>query len=72
MEDVVVDNTARGRGVGAALTRQRWNAPNKPAHNHRSHLTPSRQAANHPYETEGFQRRKPFIYRVTLAHAPTE
>jgi ribosomal protein S18 acetylase RimI-like enzyme len=68
IEDVVVDESARGHGVGAALTREAtrlaWSTGATTVD-----LTsrPSRQAANRLYERLGFQRRESTVYRLARA-----
>ncbi|MGB9799259.1 MAG: GNAT family N-acetyltransferase [Thermanaerothrix sp.] len=67
IEDVVVDEAARGRGIGEALTRA--------ALEHAAQLgvktvdltsRPSREAANRLYQKIGFVRRETNLYRYTL------
>lgn len=67
IEDVVVDEAARGRGIGEALTRA--------ALDHAARLgvktvdltsRPSREAANRLYQKIGFVRRETNLYRYTL------
>ncbi|MCX8023829.1 MAG: GNAT family N-acetyltransferase [Thermanaerothrix sp.] len=67
IEDVVVDEAARGRGSGEALTRA--------ALEHAAQLgvktvdltsRPSREAANRLYQKIGFVRRETNLYRYTL------
>nr|WP_322805439.1 GNAT family N-acetyltransferase [Thermanaerothrix sp.] len=67
IEDVVVDEAARGRGIGEALTRA--------ALEHAARLgvktvdltsRPSREAANRLYQKIGFVRRETNLYRYTL------
>jgi ribosomal protein S18 acetylase RimI-like enzyme len=65
IEDVVVDQAARGRGVGAALTQEAVRLAR--ADGARSvDLTsrPSREAANRLYERLGFQVRDSKVYRL--------
>jgi ribosomal protein S18 acetylase RimI-like enzyme len=65
IEDVVVDEAARGRGVGAALTREAVRLAH--AGGARTvDLTsrPSRAAANRLYERLGFQVRDSKVYRL--------
>jgi ribosomal protein S18 acetylase RimI-like enzyme len=65
IEDVVVDEAARGRGVGAALTQEAIRLAR--ADGARSiDLTsrPSRDAANRLYERLGFQLRDSKVYRL--------
>ena len=64
VEDVVVDEKARGRGVGKLLTEHAIQV----AREHGSHsvdLTsrPSREAANALYQRVGFQKRETNVYR---------
>jgi ribosomal protein S18 acetylase RimI-like enzyme len=66
IEDVVVDESARGQGVGAALTQEAVRLAR--ADGARSvDLTsrPSREAANRLYERLGFQLRDSKVYRLT-------
>jgi ribosomal protein S18 acetylase RimI-like enzyme len=67
IEDVVVDGTARGRGVGAALTSEAVRLA-RAAGARTVDLTsrPSRDAANRLYERLGFRRRESVVYRVVL------
>lgn len=65
IEDVVVEETARGRGVGAALTQQAVRLAR--AEGVRTvDLTsrPSREAANRLHERLGFQLRDSKVYRL--------
>jgi ribosomal protein S18 acetylase RimI-like enzyme len=65
IEDVVVDESARGRGVGAALTREAVRLARK-AGARTVDLTsrPSREAANRLYERLGFEVRDSTVYRL--------
>jgi ribosomal protein S18 acetylase RimI-like enzyme len=65
IEDVVVDEPARGRGVGAALTREAVRLA-RAAGARTVDLTsrPSRTAANRLYEGLGFQPRDSRVYRL--------
>jgi len=68
IEDVVVDEVARGRGVGAALTREAVRLAR--ANGARTiDLTsrPSRAAANRLYERLGFQLRESNVYRLAAS-----
>lgn len=68
IEDVVVDERARGKGVGAALTRHAIAYARE--HGARTvDLTsrPSRLAANAMYAKVGFVRRDSNVYRVDLS-----
>jgi ribosomal protein S18 acetylase RimI-like enzyme len=64
IEDVVVDSSARGQGVGAALTREAVRLA-EAAGARTVDLTsrPSREAANRLYERLGFQLRDSKVYR---------
>jgi ribosomal protein S18 acetylase RimI-like enzyme len=64
IEDVVVDEAVRGRGVGAALT----NAAVRLANQHGARTVdltsrPDREAANRLYPRLGFVRRETNVYR---------
>jgi ribosomal protein S18 acetylase RimI-like enzyme len=67
IEDVVVDEAARGRGVGEALNRAAL-AHARIAGAVTVDLTsrPSREAANRLYQKLGFQARETNVYRYTL------
>ncbi|PZG21203.1 GNAT family N-acetyltransferase [Nonomuraea aridisoli] len=72
VEDVVVDERARGRGVAAALTGRAL-ALAREAGARTVDLTsrPSRHAANRLYERAGFRRRDSVVYRFVLdGHGP--
>jgi ribosomal protein S18 acetylase RimI-like enzyme len=67
IEDVVVDESARGHGVGAALNQ----AALAEARRHGAKAVsltsrPSREAANRLYERIGFTRRDTNVYRYDL------
>jgi ribosomal protein S18 acetylase RimI-like enzyme len=67
IEDVVVDEAARGQGVGDALSRAALELAAE--HGARTvDLTsrPSRAAANRLYERLGFVRRESVVYRFTI------
>jgi ribosomal protein S18 acetylase RimI-like enzyme len=67
IEDVVVDSTARGRGVGEALNREALRiAVSRGARTVELTSRPSREAANRLYERLGFQRRETNVYRRVL------
>jgi ribosomal protein S18 acetylase RimI-like enzyme len=70
IEDVVVDETARGRGAGEALTRQAIRVASE-AGARTIELTsrPGRSAANRLYERIGFRRRETNVYRYDVAEA---
>ena len=66
VEDVVVDDSARNRGVGRALTEEALRLAT--AANARTvDLTsrPDREAANRLYRGLGFQPRESFVYRYS-------
>ena len=67
IEDVVVDETARGRGVGEALTYAAFDRA-RAAGAKTVDLTsrPSREAANRLYQRLGFERRDTNVYRYSL------
>lgn len=67
IEDVVVDESARGQGVGAALTEEALRLA-RHANARTVDLTsrPDRTAANHLYQRLGFQPRNSQVYRFTL------
>jgi len=67
VEDVVVDASARGQGVGAALTAEAVRLARE-AGARTVDLTsrPSREAANRLYERLGFARRESVVYRYAL------
>jgi ribosomal protein S18 acetylase RimI-like enzyme len=65
IEDVVVDESARGQGVGAALTREAIRLA-RAAGARTIDLTtrPTRESANRLYERLGFQLRDSRVYRL--------
>jgi ribosomal protein S18 acetylase RimI-like enzyme len=66
IEDVVVDEAARGRGVGAALSRRAVElATEAGAKTVELTSRPSREAANRLYRRLGFQPRETNVYRFT-------
>ena len=66
IEDVVVDASARGQGVGAALTQDAVRlAQGLGARTIDLTSRPSREAANRLYERLGFQLRDSQVYRLT-------
>ncbi len=67
IEDVVVDEAARGRGIGRALTTEAL-ALAKAAGARKVDLTsrPAREAAGRLYERIGFTSRSTRIYRYTF------
>ena len=66
IEDVVVDASARGRGVGEALTRAALRrAGELGARTVDLTSRPSREAANRLYRRSGFELRETNVYRAT-------
>lgn len=67
IEDVVVDEAARGKGVGEALNRAAIDHAAK-AGAKTVDLTsrPSREAANRLYQRIGFEKRETNVYRYTI------
>lgn len=67
IEDVVVDESMRGRGIGEAMTRSALNKARELGIR-TVDLTsrPSREAANRLYQRVGFQQRNTNIYRYTV------
>ena len=67
IEDVIVDGSQRGKGVGEALTRHALQVA-KEAGATTVDLTsrPSREAANRLYQRVGFERRETNVYRYNL------
>lgn len=64
IEDVVVDSTARGKGVGEALSREALRvAVSRGARTVELTSRPSREAANRLYRRLGFQVRETNVYR---------
>ncbi len=67
IEDVVVDEAARGRGVGEALNRAAIErARSEGATTVDLTSRPSREAANRLYRRLGFQERTTNVYRLDL------
>ncbi len=67
IEDVVVDETVRGRRVGERLSEAALEAARRlGARNTDLTSRPSRQAANRLYARMGFERRESNVYRFTL------
>jgi ribosomal protein S18 acetylase RimI-like enzyme len=65
IEDVVVDESARGRGVGAGLTREAVRlARSAGARTVDLNSRPSRAAANRLYERLGFEPRESRVYHL--------
>lgn len=69
IEDVVVDESARGQGIGAALTEEALRqAQTAGARTVDLTSRPNRAAANHLYQRLGFQPRDSNVYRYTIDH----
>lgn len=67
IEDVVVDEAARGQGIGEALTREALRlARQAGARNVDLTSRPSRQAAGRLYQRLGFQQRESRVFRYTF------
>ncbi len=67
IEDVVVDEGARGQGIGEALTRAALaRAAELGARTVDLTSRPSREAANRLYQRVGFRLRESNLYRYTL------
>ena len=68
IEDVIVDGSQRGQGIGEALTRRALQVA-KEAGATTVDLTsrPSREAANRLYQRIGFERRETNVYRYNLS-----
>jgi len=68
IEDVVVEEAARGHGVGAALIEEAvWLARDRGARYVTLTSRPSREAANRLYTRAGFVRRETNVYRLDLS-----
>jgi ribosomal protein S18 acetylase RimI-like enzyme len=68
IEDVVVEETARGKGIGEGLTRAALaRAAELGAKTVDLTSRPTRQAANRLYQRVGFQLRESNLYRYTFA-----
>jgi ribosomal protein S18 acetylase RimI-like enzyme len=67
IEDVVVDESARGQGVGAALTQAALRVAREAGARTVDLTTrPSREAAGRLYERAGFQQRETRVYRYVF------
>jgi ribosomal protein S18 acetylase RimI-like enzyme len=72
IEDVVVDEAVRGRGIGEALTREAVRlAGERGARTVDLTSRPSREAANRMYEKAGFRKRETNVYRYEPESAPS-
>ncbi len=71
IEDVVVDENARGLGIGEALTSAAVDeARGRGAHTIDLTSRPSREVANALYQKLGFERRETNVYRFFIEGAP--
>lgn len=69
IDDVVVDNAARGKGAGEALSRRAVElAREAGAKNVTLTSRPTREAANRLYQRIGFIRVETNVYRLPLCH----
>ncbi len=67
IEDVVVDESARGQGVGAILTQEAVRLAREAGARSLDLTTrPSREAAGRLYERAGFQQRETRLYRYAF------
>ena len=67
IEDVVVDEHARGRGIAAALTKRALDlARSEGARTVELTSRPDRETANRLYDRLGFKRRETNVYRYEL------
>ena len=67
IEDVIVDNSARGHGIGEALMKRAIEvAREKGAKNISLTSNPMREAANRLYVRVGFQKRETNAYQMKL------
>jgi GNAT superfamily N-acetyltransferase len=67
IEDVVVDESARGQGVGAALSKAAIAEARRRGAKHVSLTSrPARQTANELYQRLGFEHYETNVYRLTL------
>src|SRR5258706_11242396 len=68
IEDVVVDESLRGQGIGEALMRYAIDqARERGARNISLTSNPAREAANRLYLRVGFEKRKTNIYQINLS-----
>lgn len=67
IEDVIVDNSARGQGIGEALIKRAIEvARGKGASNISLTCNPMREAANRLYHRMGFKKRETNAYQIKL------
>ena len=67
IEDVIVDNSARGQGIGEALIKHAIEvAREKGASNISLTCNPMREAANRLYQRMGFKKRETNAYQIKL------
>ena len=67
LEDVIVDETARGQGVGEALTREVIRLAKKSGADYIALTSnPRREAANRLYQRVGFKKWETNVYRMEL------
>jgi ribosomal protein S18 acetylase RimI-like enzyme len=67
IEDVVVDASCRGRGIGEALNREAIRlARRQGARTVELTSRPAREAANRLYQRMGFTRRETHVYRYSV------
>jgi len=67
VEDVVVDEARRGKGIGAALLKRiEWHARRLGAQSLNLTSRPEREAANRLYRSLGFEQRQTNVYRKPL------
>jgi len=67
IEDVIVDNSARGQGIGEALVKHAIEvAREKGASNISLTCNPMREAANRLYQRMGFKKRETNAYQIKL------
>ncbi len=72
IDDVVVDASVRGQGIGAQLVREALRlAAARGAGSVSLTSRPERVAANRLYRRLGFERRETNVYRYSLARAQT-
>jgi ribosomal protein S18 acetylase RimI-like enzyme len=70
LDDVVVDERARGRGIGAALTAEAIRvASDRGAESLNLTSAPRREAANRLYRRMGFSQYETNVYRLSLERA---